>query len=158
MIKALISDFSKVLCFRKDDPGLDKLNEHHENLRQAGEYDFWSHFTVNTKLLEYYNRLSDRIEIYIFTTAYIQEYPPVMERLKPHFKNIFSAARLGFSKTDANSYKKLSEMIEKSPEEIIFIDDTEPNIQAAKSAGLQTIHFHDADAVIQSIENLITNK
>ena len=155
MIKALISDFSKVLCFRKDDPTAGKLNEHHEGLQQKEDYNFWNHFTLNTELLDYYQEISSNIDVYIFTSEYIQEHPPVMEKLKPKFKDIFSAMRLGVSKADPQAYIKLAGLINKSPGEIIFIDDTLPNIQAAKEAGLITVHYHDNESAINKIRRIL---
>lgn len=155
MIKALVSDFSKVILFRKDDPTLGKLNEHHEGLQQKGDYDFWNHFTLNTELLDYYQKLSSNIDVYIFTSEYIQEHPPVMKKLKPKFKDIFSAIRLGVSKADPQAYIKLSGLINKSPGEILFIDDTLPNIQAANDAGLITVQYRDNESAMREINEIL---
>ena len=155
MINALISDFSKVLLFKKDDKNSGKLNELHQELLKTGDYDFWNYFTLNTELLDYYVNLSSKIEIYIFTSEYIQEYPPVMEKISPLFKDIFSALRLGVSKSTPEAYTKIASLIQKSPDEIVFVDDTEINIKAAQAAGLVTVHYQDNETAIEELNKII---
>jgi len=155
MIKALISDFSKVLLFRKDNPELGKLNNYHKELLKKKDYDFWQYFILNTELLDFYKQLSSSLDMYIFTTKYIQEYPPVQKKLKSAFRKIFSAIRLGIKKDKPEAYLKLIDLLKLAPEEILFIDDTQANIEAAKKAGLKTIHFTDTKSIINRLGEIL---
>lgn len=155
MIKALVSDFSQVLLFRKDDPSYGQINELHESLYKNPNYNIWDHFTLNTKLLDYFQKISSHIDCYIFTSLYIQEHPPLMATLKPFFKDIYSAARLGVSKSTQEAYTKVTELISTSPNETLFIDDTTINIQAAKKAGLHIVHYRDNESAIAELHNIL---
>ena len=155
MIKTIISDFSKVLLFLNDNSKSGKLNELHQELLEKGSYDFWEYFTLNDELLNYYKSLSPNVGIYIFTSEFIQEHPPVKEKLDPIFKGVYSAARLGVSKIDPEAYKVLIQKIGINPNEAIFVDDTVENIEAAKIAGLKTVLFKDTARAIIEIAQLL---
>ena len=152
-----MSDLSRVLLFRKDNPKLGKLNDYHKKLLQEGDYDFWEYFELNTKLLEFYREISSSIDIYLFTSKYIQEYPPIRRKLRPVFKKIFSAARLGVHKSTPEAYQKISNLIDLPPQKILFIDDSQSNIGAAKRAGLNTIYFTDTETAIKELREILTS-
>ncbi len=154
-MKAIISDFSKVLLFRKADPRRGKLNDYHQELLQNGNYSFWDYFYLNQKLLDFYKQVGRKINLYIFTSGYVQEYPPLAKKIKPIFKEIFSAVRLGLNKSDPEAYKVLLKLINLQPKEVVFIDDSNKNIQAAKIAGLNTVLFTSTDDAVKRLKKLL---
>ncbi len=151
MIRAVISDLSKVLLFRNDNSKLGQLNDYHEELLKQGNYDFWKYFMLNKELLNFYKKISSKISLYILTSRYIQEYPPLQKELKLISRRVFSAARLGISKNKPELYKKLTGLLRLSPNEIIFVDDFELNIKATKKAGFHTILFKNTILTINKL-------
>ena len=83
MLKALITDLSRVLLFPKEAEFTGSLNGLHEKLfKEEGDYDFWKYFEINQELLAFYAELNKDLPVYVFTSKYIQEYPPLKERIQ----------------------------------------------------------------------------
>ncbi len=155
MIKALITDFSKVVLFHKDSSYIGKLNRLHEELLKESDYDIWEHFKLNDDLLSYYKVLSSSLDLYIFTTRYIQEYPPIKSRLEWIFEDVFISTDLWVKKDEKEAYLLLAEKLKLKPEEILFIDDTLGNIEAAKEAWFNTVRYENFKQAKSSIQNMI---
>ncbi len=145
MIKAIITDFSRVLLFPKDKSYHGSLNGLHRDLSIQPNYRLLDSFELNTGLLEYYKSLAEKLDLYVFTSETIQDSPELQPFIKPVFKEVFSAMKMEVDKKNENAYKKLVATVNLDPAEIIYIDDSEANIEAAKKAGLQTILFKDND-------------
>lgn len=151
MMKAVITDFSRVLLFPKDDSFHSGLNALNNQLLDANpDYDFWRYFKINNELLNYYKSLD--IPVYIFTSETIQDHPAVKILIKGTFKDVFSAKKLGLNKKEASSYKHLAKLLGHKPSEIIYIDDNHDNFTAAKKAGCKAILFKSNDDVIDKLE------
>jgi len=74
MIKAIVSDFSRVLLFPKDKSYQGSLNALHKELSEKPSYNALDFFELNVGLLDFYKSLKDRIPVYIFTSDVIQDY------------------------------------------------------------------------------------
>ena len=154
MIKAIISDFSRVLLFLKEENPLIKLNDFHEKKLESGDYDFWQYFRLNEELLEFYRQLSEEIDLYIFTTRYIQEYPPLKEKLVKVFANIISAHQLGLKKDNPTAFQYLIKKTGFPPEQILYIDDKPANLKAAKGVGLNTFQYRNNQETITFLKEV----
>lgn len=150
-----MSDFSRVLLSPTDDNYVGGLNDLHKELSSLGDYDFWKYFRLNQDLLTFFQILGKRIDVYVFTTEYIQEHPAIQPKMEGVFKKIFSGASLGLKKTDPQSYKTLTREIGIKPEEILYIDDKLANLEAAKNAGLMVIRYESNPQAIQDINNTL---
>ena len=157
MINTILSDFSKVILFPKKVNFIGGLNRLHRELFSSNkDYDFFEYFTLNTELLDCYKSLKNKYSINIFTTGEIQNVTQVKEIIKPIFDQIISANEFALSKTDSKSYVSVTKKLLKRPEEILYIDDNEKNIIAAKKAGLNTFLYKDNKSLI-SFLNSISN-
>ena len=155
MIKALITDVSRVLLFPKDKSYSGGLNALHKEKSSEPDYKFLDYFELNIELLEYYKSLKDKLDLYIFTSETIQDAPELQPDLKLVFKHIFSASKMDISKKENSAYKKLIKEVGLNSEEIIYIDDSQENINAAKQTGLQTILYIDNKQAVSEIMELI---
>jgi HAD superfamily hydrolase (TIGR01509 family) len=154
MIKSLIFDFSMVLLLPKDKEYSDSLNKLHRDLSVNQEYNFLDHFELNEELVNYLTKIKDKVELYIFTTETIQESPEVAPVLEKLFLEIFSALRLNLSKKDPLAYKTIIQKIHKKPEEVLFIDDTLSNVEAAREADLKTLHYQSNKQLFEKLNQL----
>ncbi|MDP2630892.1 MAG: HAD-IA family hydrolase [Candidatus Uhrbacteria bacterium] len=154
MIKAVVTDFSQVILLPIDSSYTGGLNALHKKLSECGDYDFWSHFQLNKELLSFYAILSKAIDVYVFTAEYIQEHPALEADLKGVFKAVFSGARLGLLKTDPEAYAILATTIGRLPEEILYIDDRQENIDAARQAGMEGIRFESNGQAICDLRTM----
>ena len=155
MIKAIICDFSRVLLFPKDKNYTGSLNELHRKKAVIDNYNLHHHFQLNTELIEYLQNVKTKQDLYLFTSETIQEAPELQPVLKETFIQIFSAIKLGISKKDPRAYKNITENINLSPHEVLFIDDTKENITAAKEAGLNVILYTDNKQLFLDLNNYL---
>lgn len=155
MIKALISDFSRVILTPTDDNYHGSLNDLHKELLARGDYEFWKYFRLNQDLLAFYKILNEHIDIYVFTTEFIQEHPALQSELAEVFKQTFSGARLGLNKLDPQSYSFIAKEIGFQPNEILYIDDKRANLDAAKEAGMVVIRYENNCQAMEDIQKLL---
>jgi HAD superfamily hydrolase (TIGR01509 family) len=153
MKKVLVSDFSRVLLFPKDTSYAGGLNRLYDQIL-ANKEDFNDYFKLNDILLKDIEELD--IEKYIFTTGKVQNAEFIKHKLDMVFKDIFNVPMIGFKKTDKNAYLKLCEELDLKPSQVMFIDDTEENINAAKEAGLHAVVYHDNNQILNSISEWLT--
>ena len=71
--------------------------------------------------------------------------------LRREFKAFFSSCYLGVRKPDEGIYKLALEVTQRDPEESLFIDDRELNLECAKQLGMRTIHFQNAAQLRQDL-------
>jgi FMN phosphatase YigB (HAD superfamily) len=159
MIKAVVTDFSKVLLFAKDEAYSGGLNALNTRLL-AGDpaYPFFDHFVLNDELLDYYQSLGRKLPVYVFTTEYIQNHPAIRGRVRRVFKAVLSAQELGLKKADQEAYRSIAAMIHCGPEEILYIDDKGSNIEAASRAGLRTFLFTGNIVLMSKLDALVRSR
>lgn len=152
-MKALITDVSKVLLFSKDKSYSGSLNELYKEKSSEADFHFFDYYELNTELLNYYKTLKPKLKVYILTSDAIQDAP----ELQPFWSNVvdkvFSASQMGTHKSKPEAYEKVLSELNMKPEEVIYVDDSEENLEAAKSVGLNTILYVDNGQVMAEIEN-----
>lgn len=60
---------------------------------------------------------------------------------------------IGYGKKDSDSYLWIANDLGVEVGELVFIDDSVENIEAAKQAGLQTIHFISNEDLINKLNH-----
>ena len=58
----------------------------------------------------------------------------------------------GIEKPDRRAYELLCERLGAQPAEIVFLDDAEPNVAAARAFGIHAILFRDTSQAIADIK------
>lgn len=156
MIKCLLSDFSQVILFPKDISFAGSLNGLYAEL-SGKEYNFFEHYRLNTEILEMYQqfRAEHTLEINIFTSGFVQNDPALQSYLQPLFSHIISAKDIKIEKQDPQAYLKVSEQLNFKPEEIVFIDDQESNIEAAHVAGMKAIRYVSNEQVREELGQIL---
>jgi HAD superfamily hydrolase (TIGR01509 family) len=156
MIKTIISDLSRTILFPKDNTYSDSLNRLYKKLQEQDKnFNYFDYYKLNQELLDYYKRLKEAYELYIFTTGYVQDHPAVRPILDKIFEDIYNIESVGgLKKTDPNAFIKLAELTNRNPEEIVFIDDNTDNIKAASKAGLNTIVYTDVENLVEEFKKL----
>jgi putative hydrolase of the HAD superfamily len=67
--------------------------------------------------------------------------------LRKYFSVFFSSCFLGMRKPGETIYRAVLQMVQRDPEECLFIDDREVNLESPSKLGMPTIHFQDASAL-----------
>lgn len=153
-IKIILSDFSCTLLFLKEGIVTNSLNTLNKRLieEQGSGYPFWDYFELNKELLECYTQFKQTTPTYIFTTDSIQDNPLMQVELKDKIAGIFRAKQMGVTKAEPQAYSLIAKKLNLLPGEILFVDDSTENLEAATQAGLKTVQFTDNQQTIQSIK------
>jgi len=151
MIKVLLFDFARVLLFPKDENYSGKLNDLYKTVKDEKHFNFEDVFYFNEELLDYLRTVKDKYKLVMFTSETIQDDPAVVEKLDGIFENIFSAKKMGFTKTDPEAYRFIVSKLQCNPNEILFIDDSVENVNSAKITGMKTHLFTDNVCLIKTI-------
>jgi FMN phosphatase YigB (HAD superfamily) len=156
MIKAVVTDFSKVLLFAKDKSytgGLNGLNR--KLLADEASYPFFDYFVLNNSLLEYYAKLRQRMPVYVFTSGTIQNHPAIKRTVAGVFSAVISAEELGLSKADRGAYMAVAGIVKHEPSEIVYVDDKQANLDFAAAAGMTTVLFTTNRETVAKLEALV---
>ena len=55
------------------------------------------------------------------------------------------SAELGLAKPDPAYFRRAAELIDAPPAEVLFVDDSEPNVDGARATGMVGVHWHLRD-------------
>ncbi len=128
--------------------------EHHESLRNCA--DNW---TICMTPLEGAREFCERIKelglgIYVLSNASdaFYEYFPKFLPLD-FFNGVFVSSNYLMLKPDVEIYKRFLKEYDLKPEECLFVDDMEVNVEAAKKAGMNAFRFTgDYEEVINLLQ------
>jgi putative hydrolase of the HAD superfamily len=73
------------------------------------------------------------------------------ENLTGLFNGLFLSYKIGYRKPSERIYQHAIKRLKCLPEEILFIDDLENNIAAARDLGIQTIHLSDNKKIAELV-------
>jgi len=154
MIKAVITDLSRVLLFPKDKTysgGLNSLNN--SLLENNQEYSFLDYFALNDELLNYYSVLNKTIPVHIFTSETIQDHPSIKNSIRECSTTVISALELSVHKSDQLAYEKVLKLLRLRAHEVAYVDDMQPNLDAASCVGINVVlHTSNSDTIDQLIK------
>jgi putative hydrolase of the HAD superfamily len=72
--------------------------------------------------------------------------------LGKYFPVFFSSCFLRLRKPDEAIYRAALEIVQSAPDECVFIDDREVNLECPRELGLRTIHFQDAQQLRRELK------
>lgn len=153
--KAIIIDLGRVLLYSTEDGYKGKLNPRNKQLTEelGGEYDFFSYFGLNDELLQLLSTLKEEYPIYMITEGDIQNHPALREKLETAFDyaNIHSTGKLGLDKKNPETYTQILGELGLNPNDVLYVDDSDDNSNAASEAGLQAIRYMTEEQTIKDI-------
>jgi len=98
---------------------------------------------------------SKRIRVYLATNQEHLRAAYLMEelRLAEHVDGIFYSARLGAKKPELEFFATVQAAVGASGDELLLIDDSRQNIEAALAAGWQALHWtkHSSPSVLRDL-------
>jgi putative hydrolase of the HAD superfamily len=74
-------------------------------------------------------------------------------QLTRNFSAFFTSCYLGVRKPDAAIYKLALDMTQRAPQECIFIDDRQENLECPGRLGMRTIHFQNPQQLAKDLMN-----
>jgi len=121
--------------------------------------DVWQEYlgTLNVELAEYLRSLRPQYQTAILSNSFVGARRKEQERY--HFDEmcdlIIYSHEVGMSKPDRRIYELTCERLGVQPAEIIFLDDHEPNLVAAREFGMQAILFQETSQAIADIQTCL---
>ncbi|HEX5940276.1 MAG TPA: HAD family phosphatase [Dehalococcoidia bacterium] len=105
---------------------------------------------LNEDLLNLAARLRGDYKIGLLSNADERLEQRLQEDLKifDRFDDVINSARVGLAKPDPRIYALACQRLEVQPEETVFVDDLQRNIDAAEAAGMYGIHFLGDNAAL----------
>ena len=70
------------------------------------------------------------------------------------FDHRFLSYEIGVEKPDEEIFKYVADKIHHMKEEILFVDDRQSNVDAAKNFGMKAIHFTDSFNLIKDFKDM----
>ncbi|HEX3435373.1 MAG TPA: HAD family phosphatase [Pseudacidobacterium sp.] len=73
--------------------------------------------------------------------------------LTEYFDVFLSSCYVGLRKPDAHMFELALDVLQRDPDEVVFVDDRPGNVQAAKDVGMHGIHYQGADKLKSDLTN-----
>jgi putative hydrolase of the HAD superfamily len=111
----------------------------------------------NGPLLERYRGLRAQGVRLALLTNNVREWEPLWRAKLPVddlFEVVVDSAFVGMRKPDPRIYALTLERFGVSAQECAFVDDLEPNVDAARDAGMHPVHFRDTAQTIAELDAL----
>jgi len=118
--------------------------------------DLWEEYlgTLNSELAAYFATLRPRYKTAIISNSFVGAREKEQERygFSDMCDLIVYSHEVGVKKPDWRIYEIACERLGLQPEEILFVDDVEEAIIAARECGMKGIHFRENSQVIAEID------
>ena len=118
---------------------------------------FWAGDVLDMPLLGYVRSLRPRYKTALLSNAW-GDLRAVLERelkITDAFDVVVISAEVGLAKPDARIFQLIAEQLKVAPQEAVFVDDFLNNVEGARAAGMQAIHFQSAARARADIERLL---
>lgn len=73
--------------------------------------------------------------------------------LREYFSAFFSSCYLNMMKPNPKMYQTALHITQRSPEECLFIDDRQQNVESAKRLGLHAVHYTDNASLLRELRS-----
>jgi epoxide hydrolase-like predicted phosphatase len=134
------------------------------NQAQIGAFmcDFWDVYCgePNSELIAYFQGLRPRYQTALLSNSFVGARREEEARFgfAAMTDLIVYSHEEGISKPDPRIYERAWRRLDVQPHEMIFLDDVEPNILAARDCGIHAILFHDNAQAIAEIETCLQDQ
>jgi HAD superfamily hydrolase (TIGR01509 family) len=120
-------------------------------------HEFFSGDAIDQELITYIGSLKPTYKIALLSNAWVN----AREQLgrKYDFLDKFNAAifsyEVGKRKPDRAIFMNILEQLDEKGENTIFIDDMLVNVEGARKAGLNSVHFKDTPSLIEYLNTIL---
>ena len=123
--------------------------------------DLWREYlgTANTELIEYARGLRPRYRTGIVSNSFVgaREREQAAYGFEGLVEDIVYSHEVGFSKPDPRIYALICSRLSVSPEEMVFLDDSDVCVAGARDAGIHAVRYQSSAQAIAEIEKLLTS-
>jgi putative hydrolase of the HAD superfamily len=120
--------------------------------------DFSSGDTINTEFYNYLLTLHKKYKISLLSNAWLDArtiYTKIfhLDRISD---SMIISAEVGMEKPDRKIFLYACDLLQSTADEILFIDDTKENVDAAKKLGMKTVLFTSTAETITDIKQILS--
>ena len=113
-------------------------------------FRLYFHPSKNMRTIELIKNLKKKHRVVCGTNTIQSHWENHMERGDYAFFNqTYASNKIGFAKPDPEFFRLILEAENFAPEEAFFTDDKIENCEAARSVGINAVHFTDADSLFK---------
>ena len=119
----------------------------------AFEDEFWGGDRLDEKLVEFIRNLRGEYRTVLLSNAWdnLRQLMKELWKIDHIFDHFFISAELGLAKPNPEIFQVVIETLKQDPSELIFIDDFIENVEAARGAGLNAIHFRNREQALADL-------
>jgi putative hydrolase of the HAD superfamily len=139
----------------------DLFKKYKINITESEFLSFWfsGESLVNDFVLLSQELRERGLKVYIFSNNFKERTEYYRKNFKEIFSNVdnaFFSWETGYVKSDPGAYTNLLSIIKAKPDEILYFDDSEENVQLAKSLGIKAYVYRDFNSTKKVFaENMI---
>lgn len=136
-----------------------QLNLSQEELADF-EKQFWSGDTLDHELVDFIISLRPRYKTALLSNAWDDLRETLRSRwgILDIFDQVAISAELKMAKPDPRIYEWIVNRIGVTPEQAVFVDDMQRNIDAAQAAGLKAVRFLNTEQALAELRLLLEAK
>ncbi len=125
---------------------------------QAVRDEFFAGDIIDTGLLDFLRSLRGKVKVGMISNAWsgLREYI-LSKKFEDAFDVMIISAEVKAMKPDARIFEIALEKLAALPSESVFLDDFPENVQAARSVGMQAIHFAQPEQAIKELKLLLAS-
>jgi HAD superfamily hydrolase (TIGR01509 family) len=118
---------------------------------------YWSADDVNWQLLGFIKSLHLRYKVGLLSNAWDNLRKTMHERwnMDVLFDDLVISAEVGLMKPDPRIFYLALERLGVQPEETVFVDDTQVNVETARQQGLIGIQFLDTQQTLTDLQSIL---
>ena len=135
-----------------------ELNKEDSNLNEIVKFykELYKKYKAhNDQIYELIRKLKEKFTVVCLSDTNVVHYEAHEEQgTIKDFHHVFTSFKIGSIKRDENTFKKVLSELSIKPEEAIFIDDNDKNVEVAKSLGVNGIKYTSYEALIKELKNL----
>jgi epoxide hydrolase-like predicted phosphatase len=122
--------------------------------------EFWGGDALDQKLIDYLRSLRPHYKTALLSNAWddLRQMIEEVWMINDAFDEILISAEVGLVKPDRRIFERLISDLGMEPAEAVFVDDFPHNVEAAKAAGLEAIHFLGPDQALGELLSLLNGQ
>lgn len=141
--------------------GLREITGMDENQTEAFMADLWADYLgeLNVEVADYFRSLRPSYKTAMLSNSFLGAREKERERYKLDAMTdfIIYSHEVGLWKPDPRIYALTCERLGVEAAEIVFLDDFEPNVVAARDVGMQAVLFESTRQAIADLQDLLGN-
>ena len=125
-------------------------------IKQVQE-DFWAGDVLDEKLVNLLRELRSSYTTVLLSNAWddLRQWLVDVYQIDDAFDRLVISAEIGLVKPDLAIYKWLISELGIEASQTVFVDDFLHNVEGARAAGLQAIHFHAPGQALEELQKLL---